>query len=664
MYKFSELCNSRYFIVPPNQRGYSWNPENVDAVFSDLSLAGTQAHYMGPVIVTRTGAPDFTDGDLNTTAEFTLEDGQQRLTTFFIIANELLKGIVHHNGGVHDIESQELERLIFFKRVQGGPLEIRIKNSNANLDQYFSYILTGQPAPPAVRTPPMTSLERIRGRVQLFFSDKDRNELLVWKRKIINQAKFIWVDLASESVNRYLTFDAINSRGLPLSEFDKIKNFCILVTTHCGIYIQPETEWYKAISKLEFFKVSSRADEAAYISELYAAFFDDRVSQGGVHEAFVNRFRSLLTARDQNLENLLKEFIEHWEPMAHSFGFITTPNRAIHYPVLCSQDAAKWLNRLDNLELQAITRVLLTACHKKLSQSQFQEVVRACEILTFRVYATLGTRKDTHAKHINHLAHEVLRAGRDSIYVLQNLCLWLSKLSPMKEFLEKLSDGKAKYYNDPDIKGWRHCYYFLYEYELHNSPLGVAPVQWESSEEGKYNTQEHILPKTHRDGAWWQLHWPDEAEADRFKHRLGNLTLTSNNSALARKPIMQKINDPGAIHYYTHQTATNSEKRVPLYTNGLEWRPSNILKREYAMLEFAASRWSIPCCSDNGIFRLPREFVEEEEELGLIQINSVDCVTCADPKTDVIVEPEEGDEVPVVELSHADSIEFLDDNKI
>jgi hypothetical protein len=175
------------------------------------------------------------------------------------------------------------------------------------------------------------------------------------------------------------------------------------------------------------------------------------------------------------------------------------------------------------------------------------------------------------------------------------------------------------------MPGWSQCYYFLYEYEVANSPQGVAPLPWGVTAEQKVNTQEHILPQSHRDGGWWQAHWPEEARADQFKHRLGNLVLTIGNAALGRKPIHEKLNGPGA-HFYNAPNATNSEKRVRNFTNGGDWLEQHILDREFEMLEFAARRWSMPCCIDNGTINLQDEFADEQNTPRAIVINEVNCV--------------------------------------
>ena len=49
------------------------------------------------------------------------------------------------------------------------------------------------------------------------------------ENRLCTQSKFEAIDLDISNFDRWLTFDAINSRGLPLSQFDKIKNLCVLI---------------------------------------------------------------------------------------------------------------------------------------------------------------------------------------------------------------------------------------------------------------------------------------------------------------------------------------------------------------------------------------------------------------------------------------------------
>lgn len=631
MIPFHNICSGKILTIPANQRAFSWGPVQVDDLISDLKLAGTQAHYLGTVIVSRAkGVKDFQDDNLATTAEFILEDGQQRITTLLIFANELRKEMQDRN--VHLLQADRLDEFVFFKKGIKFP---RIKNEQENLNQYFSYILTGQPAPPAARVAAMKALDDVKKHLENFVSSLTDDELLGWTQSLANRALLVWVDLEANgtNLNRYLTFDAINSRGLPLSEFDKIKNFCILIGSLRGTPLNSEvsTNWFNSLLELEKFGINSRTQEQDFIAELYSSYHNKLVGHSEVHDAFVEKYRPLLNVDDPALLTDLNHFIALWQPYARSFGFLTSRNRSSHYGSVCTQMAGKWLDRLDNMDLPTITRPVLVASHFRLSKVEFEKVARLCEIYTFRVHAVLRRRKDANSQKMISAGNDLLRGSLTLEQLQKRICTWLSSHGQLSAVLKELVDGKPKYFFDPNMPGWSSCYYFLYEYELHVSPDGVQPLNYATNREKSKNQQEHILPQTHRDGAWWEEHWPDDASANRYKHRLGNLVLSTNNQVLGRRSIIDKLYRPGQEYSFSHINATNSEKRIEKFTNGSEWKSENILQRELELLDFAAKRWSLSCPkSDSGQVDLPDEFklinkslillpdlgaVEEEEEV-------------------------------------------------
>nr|WP_312295487.1 DUF262 domain-containing HNH endonuclease family protein [Brevundimonas diminuta] len=644
MNPFQTLFQGKQYVIPENQRGFSWTAREFSNLTDDLVLADGHAHYMGPLIVSRTD--DFVlDEAYETIVEYTLEDGQQRLTSLIILVNEIrLRMIELGDGGGH---VGELTKLLFFQK---NGYQRRIRNTNPGLDQYLSYILTDAPQPPANRTPPMAAMDRVRAAAKSFVAGLDVAQLAIWKGRVLNQAKFILVDLKTENINRYLAFDAINSRGLALSEFDKIKNFCILVASSRTIDVKPDAAWYDAIGHLDAFELTSRNDEAAFITELYNSFHNVSVGQAGVHDAFVERYKPLLAGADAVLENDFLSFVNFWEPYARSFSFIASKSRRSKYGELCTAVAGGWLDRLDNMDLATILRPILAASHLRMNQADFESIARICEIYTFRVYGVIQARKDRNAARHVALANEVLRINKPAPEIISKICELVSANAPLSRVLSKLSNGEPKYAYDSRMPGWNQCYYFLYEYEIGHSPPGVTPLPWASSKDRKVITQEHILPQGHRDSGWWESHWPDEAKADKFKHRLGNLALTANNAALGRKSIADKLNGPGK-HYFNAAQATNSEKRVGNFTDGVSWTQDEILAREFEQLEFAAKRWSVPCCSDNGVIVLPDVFDSLDGESRTITVQYDDCMSepgedleeegVEDADIDVIVEEEE-----------------------
>ncbi|MEG6133217.1 DUF262 domain-containing protein [Enterobacter kobei] len=604
MISLETMFGGRTYVIPKNQRGYSWTSKEINDLFSDLELMGDKSHYLGTVICTRDVS--FIDGiSRRPTFKYILEDGQQRLTTFLILINEIRKQFLEMDGK-ETLDTEYLMNLIKYKNGDTGIENIRIENENILLQECLSHYILGKPALSPEKTPPMRCIENaqlfIRGKIKDIVI---REKLVELKNKVCNQVQLIDVDLADARVDRYLTFDAINSRGLPLTEFDKIKNFCILICEKRGLDCSPEDKWYSAISNLEKFQVSSRTNENAFIAELYSIYHCVNVPTNDVHDHFVKEYRLLLEGNNPQIEILFKGFIDYWVQYSEAYGFINSRNKNKYYGNLCSTEAGRWLDSLDNLGLQGVTKRVITASYLlnyKFSED-FEKICRLCEIYTFRMHALCRFRVDKNSKNILELANQILRNGRGYEYVTSKIGGLLEENGTLKDSIEKLASGELNY------NSWRNnLYYFLYEYELSKCSKNVKPLPWANADEKKKDSMEHILPQNSRDAGWWQQHWPDQLIADKFYNRLGNIVLTNGNSILKRKPISLKLHDENCDYSYNHKKATNTEKEIQKYTDGSTWKEINILKRELDMINFAIERWSLPFINDNCIINLPDVF--------------------------------------------------------
>ena len=66
----------REFIIPYYQRGYKWRQDDVRLLVDDIcDYTGSQPYYLQPLVVVQAGRP----------GRFLLVDGQQRLTTLYLI---------------------------------------------------------------------------------------------------------------------------------------------------------------------------------------------------------------------------------------------------------------------------------------------------------------------------------------------------------------------------------------------------------------------------------------------------------------------------------------------------------------------------------------------------------------------------------------------------
>jgi len=605
-----ELLSHKLFEVPLNQRGYSWEEQQLNALTEDLRLLTTECLWVGTVIVTTTSsdAKHRYDDDQEPLHHYTLEDGQQRLTAFYLLLQALRERLEQISGPKADIEA--LEKLIYFK--DGALTKARLQNANTKLNQFFQDLLfsrSGGVTPTPSR--PINLLTDAFNYAKEYFKSFDEKECLDWKRKALFETRWMLLDLASENVNRYLAFESINARGLPLSQFEKIKNYCLLLKDKTPVLHLAdraiETSWYQSLEKLEEYKVSTRSQEETFASELFGVLTGQVYKNAETHEKFVHRYHKLLEgSRDPSLEKELNTFIDFWVDYAESFGFVATEDRDGFYGKNTKNRKAKeWLVKIDNLDLKTIMRPVLVAGHIRYKPNDFKELVKACEIYVFRVHAVENTRKHYFRREIYLLAKEILLNNQSLRQTLRWFCQNMEPTASLAQMVATLSDGNPKYAGVS--KGWAHSYYFLYEYEM-SFGRGTVALPYATDKETKINSQEHILPQQHRDGAWWEHQWPNESEADRFMHRLGNLVLTGGNSTLGRKEIALKLKDSSAPYDYCHRTSTASEKEIKNFTDGTKWGRDEILKRERHLLEFAVKRWAIPCVGDGKPINLPEVF--------------------------------------------------------
>ena len=637
MNSLEEIVRTKSFAVPTNQRGYSWETSNIEALINDLKLVGDKSHYLGPIIISEDedgSDPQLRETNTTLVEERLVEDGQQRLTTFFLMLNALRK---RYNSLDMDLEKQQLERLVFYT-LDSGP-QLRLKNKNPDLNACFSNCMIGSPPFPAELTSPMVKMQNASIYIEDYFSALSESECNRWKNRLCTQSKFEEIDLNTSNFDRWLTFDAINSRGLPLSQFDKIKNLCVLIADKRNLSVEPSEVWYSTLKQLEKYGVSKRIDEEAFIIEIFSVFLGKKYTSNDIHGEFLKKFGDLLKESNRELESQLVQFISFWDKYAASFGLIASKNKSTFFGSECNEEAGRWLVRLDNMDLPTITRPILVTGHMKYDEQDFARLVELCEKYTFRVHAVMRKQTSFNGGKVIGTANGILLSHSDLDNFKKWICSRLMETAPLNQVVQRLFNGDPKYNNDDSVIGWQYCYYFLYEYESKYSPRCQPPRSWASSDSTKKNTQEHILPNTHRDRDFWETEWPDENQAEKYKHRLGNLVLTDGNSQLGRKSFSEKLNGPGD-YFYNSPNATNTEKRIREFTEGNEWKIENILKREIELIEFTIDRWSLPCCRDNMDIYLPdcfNTFINMEK----IPVVYEDCIEDEDVERDDDLEIDE-----------------------
>jgi len=108
-----EIFKGRIFSIPDYQRGYAWEEEQVKALHEDIEqlFDANHLHFTGTIVLTRNLQDQMNYQNVGDV--YDIIDGQQRLTTVFIILCELIRML-------EDSDKKETLKTLFIGRGEEG----------------------------------------------------------------------------------------------------------------------------------------------------------------------------------------------------------------------------------------------------------------------------------------------------------------------------------------------------------------------------------------------------------------------------------------------------------------------------------------------------------------------------------------------------------------
>lgn len=203
------------YEIPPYQRPYSWEKENVQELLEDLWEAYTEKdseYFIGSLITI----------ERERDRRYDVVDGQQRLTTLNLIFARLRDKITD------EAAREELGKRILPRNVLTGEAETpRLVLRKKDQTFFRKYILESHPFDTIQKRSEMEkpqrhlleNLEAIDG----FLNGKDQQQLKLFANYILTKVYVVFVNTDSVK-SAYRLFNVLNARGLPLSNADLIKN--------------------------------------------------------------------------------------------------------------------------------------------------------------------------------------------------------------------------------------------------------------------------------------------------------------------------------------------------------------------------------------------------------------------------------------------------------
>jgi uncharacterized protein with ParB-like and HNH nuclease domain len=383
------------YYVPKYQRAYAWSDESIKDFLSDLDncyenrlLDKDSNHFFGGILSikhTVTGAVD--------EHKYEVIDGQQRITTF-TLAVRCLINVYEDLLGVDTTKDPMIEKRIenlktrFIEFIQEINLEeqiVKVFTTSKRDNEFYSELMKRNVIDNNPDRYSHKNLLNSYKKINKFFNDKIRDEILIDKLKILQTFEFVLdsdftlLHMVSDSKkSAYRLFQVINDRGMSLTEGDLLRSKTLeLIEDFPNIQSSVEIIWDRILSsdpnttsKYLTWIYTSYTGKDLKKSELFDIFLDQFFPQhkNVVNQNAANEILSTMQALDNDFKNCRKMSSGEWI-------------YEIKQPVT-SWDRNRFEVLMHNLNHDLAMPLFIAS--SKLSDKNFSEVVQLSEKIFFR----------------------------------------------------------------------------------------------------------------------------------------------------------------------------------------------------------------------------------------------------------------------------------------
>lgn len=528
---------TKQYLVPLFQRTYSWKKSEWQVLWDDLvqlyATDNPRPHFMGSIVtIPTTSIPEGV-------TKYLLIDGQQRLTTVFILLAALRD---RAKQSEEEELGEEVNNTILINPYKKGLDKYKLQPTQSDRKAFHEIIDAQSP----------TNNSEISD-CYLFFDKKIRHsslELSKLKKVICASFSLVSVVLGIDD-DPYLVFESLNAKGRPLTQADLIRNY-FFMRIHTN---EQESVYAKYWQPMQLF-----------LGENLTEFIRHYLTKSGV-EVRKNEIYFEIKDRinNQNALNYLKDLCI----FARYYAKLLDPERESR------ENVRKYLHRFKDLEVATIYPFLLN-CYDDWSQSKITEenFVTVLQILENFI--------------LRRFVCNVQTRGLNKIFAL--LYSQVSKDTSLASgtFIEqlKLTLQSRGYPKDPEFRAR------LMEIKLYGSNRSEKGKLILESIESSFNhkekvslegmTIEHIMPQTLSE--WWKEHLGEDWAVvhELLIHSLGNLTLTGYNAELSNADFLTKC-----THFENSHVELNR-----YFHNRQAWRRENIEARAEYLADIALQIWN------------------------------------------------------------------------
>lgn len=624
MNKLATIFNNTLFRIPDYQRGYAWERSQLDDFWKDLSwLRPGQLHYTGMLTLRAVMAQraDVPEGGPHRV--FHVVDGQQRLTTIYILLRKLIArsgpllagqplAIVSYTYLAASLAGRNVEvfgydapaKMEFLGRLSDAPAPAGTANAEIvpqnvyevnllNASEFFDTCLQGM-------TQPQIDEVFVRLTQQLVFD----------------------VHEVRSSFDVCAMFESINYRGKKLTKFEVLKNRLIYLAELLGqadptqqpstscLRQKIDTVWGEAFDWFGRSNPPLSEDEfllhhtVMYIGPL------PKVQEALDRVLFKGRFSNDRLSVNTEDPITLHEIEEYVDSVCLSSELWAFQNASIDSVRVSSFPESKeivdWFLRLNRLTMRHFRPLILGALNRltrpgsEETAETLVQLLQAIERFIFIVYGLCDN-------HSNHSSKTYFGDYGRAIYhdepeysfceIAGYIEDYLDSYDEDGEFIGEFSPGRfiekvhARFIGEQGWRSWGTIKYFLSEWE---TALSGDAARSMPESAYKYASLEHVMPQNPLAAGQWQSN--QKVLGKRFKYvldDLGNLTLLGVGANKAVKDI--DLDSKAAAYRMT----ADGQDILARAGEDYEWGEEQIQLRGQDMVRFICERWNLPGHNDD-----------------------------------------------------------------
>ncbi len=595
------LSGDHVFRIPDYQRGYAWR-EEFEILWKDIlrlyrADVENRKHYTGMLALEEFARLQEEIEGIFDKRAFYVVDGQQRITSLFIIVKYLIDYIAEEDDSFSKADYQSLLKTkdnidkfgysiqrrdgmkdYFEKRVlQDDP---QVKHSNQYCDNIHF------------------ACKFIKNQLKKFDGETTKKLLALVLDKIVFNIYFI-----TDSFDVRVTFETINNRGKKLSKLELLKNRLMYLSTflprtYSGQLKGKVNNTWKAIyENLSFGDFQISDDEYLKAHWIVYKRLNKNKGDAFIKDILNNEFsvdagefyKLISQQKNDEAYMYLYGYVESLEKYSEYWAYVNRQQVQLEI----SEKERSWIKRFSRLTNNLYVRSALMVVLAETELGDKEEFYSLLEQFVF-VNKLLAQDKND-LSFIVTTARDLMKASPEKKVQIFKSMKEQIRNHELKVSLNRIQSALRAFKSHIESRGnyyyeWSGLHYFLYEYNESLHPMSAASIEWYDLSKVSV---EHVFPQT-PDKEYWKIAFGTYIDTDqqgKITNALGNLLLLSSgseNSSLKNYsyPIKREIS--GGLQKFSYMAGSPSARAV---AQSKYWTPKQVYARTKRMFDFMREHW-------------------------------------------------------------------------